>query len=416
MNSFTYLFLTLLAISTLIQFWLMARQQRHVQRFQGSVPEDFKENITLEAHQRAAHYTLTKLRLARAEEILSVSILILWTLGGWLEWIDQWTNQFHLSEPLHGLLFIGTFMLISQIIDLPISYYQTFNIEQKFDFNRSTKALFFSDQAKQLMLGLLLMLPIAWVLLWCLAQLGQYWWLYAFVFWVAFVLFITWAYPSFIAQWFNKFTEMKEGSVKARIQALLRKAGFESNGIFIMDGSRRSAHGNAYFTGFGKSKRIVFFDTLLEHLNENEVEAVLAHELGHFKNNHIIKRLAMMIFSSFIAFALLGWLINQPWFFQGLGVSQPSNHVALILFLLTAPVFNFFFQPISSLWSRKHEFEADAYAASVSHADYLIHGLVKLYKENAATLTPDPLYSAFHDSHPPAAVRIAHLRQISAHE
>ncbi|RMH20677.1 MAG: M48 family peptidase [Gammaproteobacteria bacterium] len=407
MNSFSYIFLGLLGLGIFIQLWLIQRHCNHVRLHQDQVPDAFREKISLESHQLAAHYTLAKMKLERVHVIFDGLILLAWTIGGGLQSLYQW-NQAAFSG--NSLTLIASFMIISHLLNLPLDYYKTFFIEQKFGFNRSTPALFFLDTIKQLILGLVLMLPLAWVILWCMTALGSLWWLAAMLVWLFFILFVTWAYPMFFAQWFNRFTEMPEGPVKDRIVQLLERSGFSSNGIFIMDGSRRSAHGNAYFTGFGKSKRIVFYDTLLEQLSEDEIEAVLAHELGHFKCRHIPKRLGVSILLGGTALSLVGFLSQTTWFFQGLGVSQPGNDLALLLFVLIAPLFSLFFQPLTAQWSRRHEFEADEYAAKTSHADYLISGLIKLYQENASTLTPDPLYSAFHDSHPPASIRISHLQ------
>jgi STE24 endopeptidase len=292
---------------------------------------------------------------------------------------------------------------------LPFSLYHTFVIEERFGFNKTTPVTFIGDLAKQGLLMLLLGVPLTWAALWLMQGSGELWWLYLWLLWAGFSLLMFWAYPAVIAPLFNKFTPLDNEQLQQRIQALLDRCGFKSKGIFVMDGSRRSGHGNAYFTGMGRNKRIVFFDTLLETLEADEIEAVLAHELGHFKRRHVQKRIVIMMLMSLGGLALLGWLIQQTWFYQGLGVTQPSNHLALLLFLMVTPVFTLFLQPLASWFSRRHEFEADDYAASQSSAGYLIRALVKLYKENANTLTPDPLYSAFYDSHPPAPVRVAHL-------
>jgi len=295
------------------------------------------------------------------------------------------------------------------MIDLPFEYYKTFVVDEKFGFNKMTPAMFFSDLVKQSVVGIILGAPILFAALWLMQGAGQYWWLYLWIIWSAFNLIMLAVYPTFIAPFFNKFTPLEDQALKQRIESLLTKCGFKSQGLFVMDGSARSSHGNAYFTGFGASKRVVFFDTLLDRLNANEIEAVLAHELGHFKHHHVIKRIAMMFFVSFLGLALLGWLMNQDWFYTGLGVSEVSNHMALVLFLLVSPVFLFILRPIMASYSRKNEFEADSYAAKHANAKYLIEALVKLYRDNASTLTPDPLHSAFYDSHPPASIRISKL-------
>jgi STE24 endopeptidase len=295
------------------------------------------------------------------------------------------------------------------LLDLPFSLYHTFVVEERFGFNKTTAAVFVSDMVKQGLLMLVLGLPLAWTALWLMQGSGELWWLYLWLLWTGFSLLMLWAYPTVIAPLFNKFTLLEDQQLQQRIQELLDRCGFKSKGIYVMDGSRRSGHGNAYFTGMGRNKRIVFFDTLLETLEPDEIEAVLAHELGHFKRRHVQKRIAVMVLGSLAGLALLGWLSQQSWFYQGLGVTRPSDYLALLLFLIAVPVFTLFLQPLASWFSRRHEFEADDYAAKQADAAGLIRALVKLYRENASTLTPDPLYSAFHDSHPPAPVRVAHL-------
>ena len=316
----------------------------------------------------------------------------------------------HITSPLlKDVGIILSVMFLSSLIDLPFNYYKTFNIDEAFGFNRMTKKLFFSDLYKQMILGLCLGLPILFVALWMLQNAGGYWWIYLWAVWSGFNLLILAIYPTWIAPFFNKFLPLKDKTLKSKIIALLKKCGFKSQGLFVMDGSARSNHGNAYFTGFGKNKRIVFFDTLLERLNHNEIEAVLAHELGHFHHNHVKKRIVMMFVVSFIGLGILGYLKDQLWFYQGLGITEPSNGNALLLFMLVGPTFIFFIRPIMAFYSRQNEFEADRYAKMHSSAKYLKESLVKLYRDNASTLTPDPLYSAFYDSHPPALQRIARL-------
>jgi STE24 endopeptidase len=399
----------MLLLSLGIQLWLLQRQIRHVSAHRAQVPEAFRDNVSLNAHRKAADYTLSKARLGRLELIYGAIILLGLTLGGGLQWLDTLWRGMELATLWTGVGFILSVLFITALLDLPLTLYRTFRIEQRFGFNRTTPALFVSDLLKQTLLLLLLGGPLAALVLWLMAGSGEWWWLYVWGVWSGFSLLMLWAYPAVIAPLFNKFTPLEDEGLRQRIEALLERCGFTSNGIFVMDGSRRSSHGNAYFSGIGNNKRIVFFDTLLESLNGDEIEAVLAHELGHFRRKHVRKRLLLMMALSLAGLALLGWLIEQPWFFQGLGVVQPSVHAALVLFLLVMPVFTFFIQPLLALSMRKHEFEADDFAAEHAEAADLIRALVKLYEENASTLTPDRLYSAFHDSHPPAPVRIGHL-------
>jgi STE24 endopeptidase len=337
------------------------------------------------------------------------------TIGGGLQWIDSiWRDVLPNHDIIRGALVICSALLISSLIDLPFEYYKTFSVDEKFGFNKMTPSMFFSDLAKHSLVGLALGLPILFAALWLMQGAGQYWWLYLWVVWSVFNIIMLAVYPTFIAPLFNKFTPLADESLKTRIEALLTKCGFKSQGLFVMDGSTRSGHGNAYFTGFGSSKRVVFFDTLLSRLNTDEIEAVLAHELGHFKHHHVIKRIALMFFVSFLGLALLGWLMNQAWFYNGLGVTTASNYMALILFLLVSPVFLFLLRPLMASYSRKNEFEADDYAAKHANAKHLVEALVKLYRDNASTLTPDPLHSAFYDSHPPASIRISKLAAYTA--
>ncbi|MCW8829317.1 MAG: M48 family metallopeptidase [Gammaproteobacteria bacterium] len=409
MHLFTLLFLGMLLLSVAIELWLLQRQLGHVAARRNEVPDAFAERISLSAHQRAADYTLSKARLARYEILYGALILLGLTLGGGLQWFDQLWRSLQLTPLLGGTGFILSVVLVTSLLDLPFALYRTFRIEQRFGFNRTTLKLFFSDMLKQGLLMLLLGVPLIALVLWLMQSAGQWWWLYVWLVWSGFTLLMLWAYPAVIAPLFNKFKPLEDEQLRQRINALLQRCGFTSNGIFVMDGSRRSSHGNAYFSGLGSNKRIVFFDTLLESLNDDEIEAVLAHELGHFRRKHIRKRLVLMMLMSLAGLALLGWLVQQPWFFNGLGINEPSMHAALVLFLLVMPVFTFFVGPLMALSSRKHEFEADDFAAEHADARQLIAALVKLYEENANTLTPDPLYSSFHDSHPPAPVRVAHL-------
>jgi STE24 endopeptidase len=411
MNAFTVVFLVALCLATLTRLWLGERHVRHVLRHRDRVPAGFAEQISLASHQKAADYTSAKTRLNLTRVAIDATVLLALTLGGVLNGLDQlWRSA--LGEGLwSGVALIASVVLILSIIDLPMSWYRTFRIESRFGFNQMTVRLFAIDLVKQALVATLVGGPLLLAVLWLMQEMGARWWLYVWAVWVAFSVLMLLIYPSFIAPLFNKFSPMQEGDLKRRIEALLGKCGFRSQGLFVMDGSKRSSHGNAYFTGFGRAKRIVFFDTLISRLEPPEIEAVLAHELGHFRLRHVIKRMALTFGVSLVFLWALGQLMDEPWFFQGLGVSTGSTAMALLLFFLVVPVFTFLFQPIASFYSRKHEFEADAYAAQQSSAPDLVHALVKLYKDNASTLTPDPLHSAFYDSHPPAAVRIARLQQ-----
>lgn len=406
----TFTFVTLLVATTTIRIWLARRHIAYMQANRGQVPAAFKDNIALDAHQKAADYSSAKTKLVIIEAVIQAFLLAALTLGGGLQLIDDiWRSILPTQEIIRGALVICSAMLISSFIDLPFEYYKTFVVDEKFGFNKMTPAMFFSDLVKHSLVGLALGAPILFAALWLMQGAGHYWWLYLWIIWSAFNLLMLAVYPTFIAPLFNKFAPLKDESLKQRIEALLTKCGFKSQGLFVMDGSSRSSHGNAYFTGFGASKRVVFFDTLLERLNADEIEAVLAHELGHFKHKHVIKRIVILFLLSFLGLALLGWLINQPWFYTGLGVTQMSNYMALILFLLVSPIFLFLLRPVMASYSRKNEFEADDYAANHASAKDLVKALVKLYRDNASTLTPDPLHSAFYDSHPPASIRISKL-------
>ena len=409
MSTFTLLFLAALAISLLLRFWLASRQLAHVRTHRATVPDSFAGRIPLEDHHKAADYTLTNTRIGMLALAWDSLLLLGWTLGGGLEWLDNQWGSAGLSPVATGTAVMLSAMVIMSLLDLPFSLYHTFVVEQRFGFNRSTPVLFFTDLVKHALLLFIIGGPLIALALWIMQASGALWWLYVWAVWITFTLVMFWAYPAIIAPLFNKFSPLQDEQLRQRIQALMDKCGFHSKGIFVMDGSKRSGHGNAYFTVFGNNKRIVFFDTLLESLEPAEIEAVLAHELGHFKLKHIQKRLLSTAALSLAALALLGWLAAEDWFYHGLGISQPSAWMALLLFMLAMPVFTFFLQPLMSLLSRKHEFEADAYAVQQSSGADLVHALVKMYRENASTLTPDPLYSAFHDSHPPAPVRIAHI-------
>lgn len=410
---FTYIFIAFIVVSLVTRLWLGARHVRHIQAHRHAVPSAFSTTIQLDAHQRAADYTSAKVKLRLAETTVESMLLLVLTLGGVLQALDQFWQQWLPSNPMMaGALVICSALIISSLVTLPFDYHQTFKIDERFGFNKMSPGMFFSDLIKHSIVALLLGGPILFVALWLMQSAGNAWWLYLWLVWSAFNLFMLAVYPVWIAPLFNKFTPMEDNSLKSRIESLLHKCGFASQGLFVMDGSTRSGHGNAYFTGFGKNKRVVFFDTLLEKLNADEIEAVLAHELGHFKHQHVIKRIVMMFGISLAGLALLGYLMQQNWFYQGLGVTHASNHMALLLFMLIAPVFMFVLRPLMAAYSRTNEFEADHYAAQQSQAQFLIHALVKLYRDNASTLTPDPLHSAFYDSHPPASLRIARLQSI----
>jgi STE24 endopeptidase len=410
LHNFTLLFLAMLLLSTLMRLYLSQRQISHVAQNRSKVPDSFADKITLQEHQKAADYTTAKVQFGRLPLFYEVALLLVWTLGGGLDWLDKTILALGLSPILTGIAVILTFALISALLDLPFSIYSTFVIEEKFGFNRTTAKTFVIDMLKGAALGLLLGVPLLYIVLWLMAQAGDQWWIYTWLVISGFSLFMMWVYPTWIAPIFNKFEPLEEGETLSRITGLLKRCGFNSNGVFVIDGSKRSSHGNAYFSGFGRNKRIVFFDTLLKMLSDDELEAVLAHELGHFKKKHIFKGILISFASTLIGLAILAWLMKAPWFYTSLGVTQPSTYMALLLFTLVMPVFTFVLQPLFSVFSRKNEFEADAFAAEQTDASYLVQALVGLYRENANTLTPDPIYSAFYDSHPPAPVRIAHLQ------
>ena len=409
MNSFTVLFLIAFAAGLILQLWLATRQARHIRAHAAAVPEAFADRITLAQHQKAANYSLARLGVERWDLLLGMLVLLGWTIGGGLNTLDTAINSLGLGSLWAGVALILVTVLIGGLIELPLSIWQTFGIEARYGFNRNTPAGFIKDKLLGVILTLLLGVPLIAIILWLMSGAGDLWWLWAWLVWMGFSLLLTWAYPILIAPLFNKFKPLQDAALRTRLEALLARCGFKSNGMFIMDGSRRSAHGNAYFTGFGANKRIVFFDTLLDGLEGDEVEAVLAHELGHFKRRHIVKMLAVSSILSLCGLALLGWLAQQAWFYHGLGVERATPALALLLFMLILPVFTVFISPLMASFSRRHEFEADDFAAEQTNPLHLISGLVKMYRDNASTLTPDPLYSAFYHSHPPAPVRIAHL-------
>ena len=408
-NSFSLIFLLALAQMVLIRRKLADRQIAYVLANRAALPEQFAGRIELSAHQKAADYTVAQTRFSRIALAFEVVLLLCLTFAGGLQYLHQSLSA-RLDGLAYGVAMIFSVMFISGVIDLPLSLYKQFVIEAKYGFNRMTIKLFVVDLVKQTMLGVLIGTPLLLAVLWLMAQMGNLWWLYVWLFWCAFNLLILFIYPTWIAPLFNKFSPLDDAPLKARIENLLERCGFAVGGLFVMDGSKRSSHGNAYFTGFGKTKRIVFFDTLLARLQPAEIEAVLAHELGHFKHRHVIKRIALIFALSLVFLAMLGHLQDAPWFYVGLGVQAQNTALALILFFLVVPVFTFLATPLASILSRRHEFAADRYAAEHASADDLTSALVKLYEDNAATLTPDPLYSLFYDSHPPAALRIARLR------
>ncbi len=412
MHIFTWLFIIAVVITTGVQLWLSLRQAKHVADHRSAVPAEFADKITLEEHQKAADYTKVKGSFGRLQLVIGTVVLLLWTLGGGLNWLDQLWRTAEWGSLATGVAVLISFSLISSLVDIPSSLYSTFNIEERFGFNKSTLKTFFIDMIKGAVLAMVIGIPLILLVLWLMESTGDFWWLYAWIALTAFSIIMMWAYPKFIAPIFNKFKPLEEGEVLDRLTSLLKRTGFNSDGVFVMDGSKRSSHGNAYFTGFGKTKRIVFFDTLLKHLSPTQVEAVLAHELGHFKRKHVLKGMIASMTMTLIGFAILAWLMKQEWFYSAFGIEQSSTYMALILFMLVSPAFTFFIGPLMARWSRKHEFEADEFAAKESDANELISALVSLYKKNAGTLTPDPLYSAFYDSHPPASIRIAHLKSV----
>ena len=410
-NVFGAVFLAALALATATRLWLAARHVRHVSAHRARVPEAFAYEISLESHQKAADYTCAKTRLAMAEVAFDAGVLLLLTFGGVLQGLHE-ASALVLAEGLgRGLLLLVLVGALMTALEMPFGIYRTFVVETRFGFNKMTPALYALDFAKSVALALAFGLPLGAIVLWLMAQAGEYWWLYAWLTWVGFNVFMVAVYPTWIAPLFNRFSPMQDPELKERVERLMARCGFRVKGLMVMDGSRRTTHGNAYFTGFGRSKRIVFFDTLLQRLNPGEVEAVLAHELGHFKLRHVVKRMAWLAVASLGLLWLLGWIMQQPWFYAGLNVHAPSSAMALILFSIVLPQFTVLFQPVGALLSRRHEYQADRYAAENASARDLVSALIKLYRDNAATLTPDPLHSMFYDSHPPAVARIARLQQ-----
>lgn len=413
MNVFTYIFLLAVVLSLGLRLWLSTRQINHVIGHRSAVPADFAAQIPLEAHQRAADYTLSRVRLSRLENGFETLILLGWTLGGGLQLANNLWNTTGWPSLLTGTATILSVIIIGALLDQPFSLWRTFVIEARYGFNRTGFTTYVMDIFKQGLIVLILGVPLLILILWLMDRMGNLWWLYVWAVWISFSLLIAWAFPRFIAPLFNRFEPLESGPLRDRVENLLNRTGFRSNGIYVMDGSKRSGHGNAYFTGLGKNKRIVFFDTLINTLSPKEVEAVLAHELGHYKHRHVQKSMWLMSGLSLAGLALLGWLIKQPWFYSGLGVSSPSTHMALLLFLVALPSFTFPLTPLLAWRSRKHEFEADAFAhQQTGGAAPLVQALVKLYRDNASTLTPDPLHSAYYDSHPPASIRVQHLHEL----
>jgi STE24 endopeptidase len=412
LTNFGITFLFVLLLATALRLWLGLRHIGYVQAHRGAVPPQFSADVTLDAHQRAADYTTAKTRLALASIAVDTALVLWLTFGGGVQLMYEAAARAFDGEIARGLALIAMVSIVTTLVELPLGLYRTFRIEERFGFNKMTVALYWIDFAKNAALAAAFGLPLAACVLWLMQAAGDYWWLYAWGVWVVFNLFMLAVYPMWIAPLFNRFSPMQDPDLKERVEKLLARCGFKVKGLMVMDGSRRSSHGNAYFTGFGKSKRIVFFDTLLARLTPPEVEAVLAHELGHFRLRHVAKRIIWIFAGSLVFLWLLDFIMHQNWFYQGLHVEARATAVALVLFVLVLPSFTFMLQPLLSSYSRKHEFEADRYAAQNASAGDLASALVKLYKDNASTLTPDPVHSAFYDSHPPALARISRLQQV----
>lgn len=416
--AFTAVFCAALLLGVLTRLYLNARQVRHVARHRDQVPAAFAGTVGLDAHRKAADYTLAKARLGLLELALGTAVLLGWTLLGGLDALNEWIGGRDWAAGgglLAQLALLGGFALIGGLLDLPLNWYATFRVEERFGFNKMTLKLWLADLLKGTLVGTVIGLPIAALILWLMGSAGESWWLWAWAAWMGVNLLVLVLYPTVIAPLFNKFEPLEDEQLKARVTALMQRCGFSAKGLFVMDGSKRSAHANAYFTGFGAAKRVVFYDTLLHQLSADEVDAVLAHELGHFRHKHILQRIVMMFALSLAGFALLGWLSQQSWFYTGLGVqpqlAAPNDALALLLFLLVVPVFGYFVSPLSARLSRRHEFQADAFACAQTHSRDLASALLKLYKDNASTLTPDPLYASFYYSHPPASERLARMGQ-----
>jgi STE24 endopeptidase len=413
-SQFSALFVAALLSNAIVKLWLAYRQLHHVAAHRAEVPVAFLEHINIAAHHKAADYTSTLVRFGTLTVLFDTALLLIFTLGGGIQWLSDASAHLTDSLLLQGVVVILLVLMLQSLLEMPFDLYRTFNIEARFGFNKMTLKLYLLDAVKGLLLGAVLGLPLLFGVLWLMQGMGDLWWMTVWGVWVTFNLLLLFIYPTYIAPMFNKFEPLQDEAQKSRIEALLARCGFESSGLFVMDGSKRSSHGNAYFTGFGKSKRIVFFDTLLQRLSPSEVDAVLAHELGHFKHRHVIKRIAFTFAISLGFLWVLAQLLQADWFYAGLGVQTQSTAIALLLFFMALPVFTFMLQPLASAYSRKHEFEADAYAAQQTDANELVNALVKLYQDNAKTLTPDPLYATFYESHPPAPIRIAHLQKLGA--
>lgn len=414
----TLAFAAALVAGLVVKFWLATRQVRHVARHRGEVPAAFAGTVSLAAHQKAADYTVTKARVGLLETAFGVVVLLGWTLLGGLDALNRALMEAFGPGMAQQLALLAAFAVIGGLLDLPFGLYNTFVVEERFGFNKMTWKLWLADLAKGLALGAAIGLPIAWLILWLMGAAGPLWWLWAWGAWMGFNLLLLVLFPTVIAPLFNKFKPLEDEALKARVTALMERCGFAAKGLFVMDGSRRSAHANAYFTGFGAAKRVVFFDTLLSKLSPGEVDAVLAHELGHFRHKHIVQRIVGLFAFSLAGFALLGWLASKPWFYTGLGVGPnlqgPNDALALLLFMLVVPLFTFFVSPLMAQLSRKHEFQADAFAVAQTGRDDLRSALLKLYEDNASTLTPDPLFVRFYYSHPPAGERLARMATAGA--
>jgi STE24 endopeptidase len=413
MGWLTPLFVLALLTGAAIELWLAQRQAAAVARHRGTVPAPFAASISPEEHAKAADYTIAKVRLGRIDLGLDAVLTLALTVGGGLAAIDAVWRRSQLAEPWLGLAVIASAALVIRLVSVPLSLWRTFGLEARFGFNRTTPALYLTDLAKSLALAVVLGGPLLLATLVLMERAGRWWWLAAWCLWLAVMVLMAWAWPAFIAPLFNRFSPLTDQALRERIEALLARCGFASKGVFVVDSSRRSSHGNAYFTGIGRHKRIVFFDTLLKTLGHREVEAVLAHELGHFRLKHVRARLLVSVAAAFAGLAVLGWLTTQSGFYRSLGVPTPSTHAALLLFVLVVPAFTFFITPLTSLWSRRHEFAADVFASRHADAAELASALVKLHRDNASTLTPDPLYAAFYYSHPPPLTRITRLRERS---
>ena len=409
----TAAFALALVASVILKFWLATRQMRHVAQHRNAVPLAFQAQISLEAHHKAADYTVAQGRLGLLELAFGTAVVLGWTLLGGLSWLNQTLLQWMEPGVMQQVALLAGFMVIGSVLDLPFTLYRTFVLEQHFGFNKTTPKLWLQDLLKSTLVGSVIGLPIAALVVWMMGATGAYWWVWTWGVWMGFNLLMLLVYPTWIAPLFNQFKPLDDAALKDRVNALMARCGFTSKGFYVMDGSKRSAHANAYFTGFGASKRVVFYDTLLAQLSPAEVDAVLAHELGHFKHKHIVKRMVSLFGLSLLGFALLGWVSQQVWFYTGLGVvpsmTGANDALALLLFMMVLPLLGSFVGPVFAQLSRKHEFEADAYAAAHTSGADLSSALLKLYKDNASTLTPDPVYVKFYYSHPPASERLGRM-------